>query len=964
MELFAKFPPPDESLMSTATRPGSRQHAQRDARPTPAPCASTKAAKPPAADPQTQLLEEATRETAARDEAARDGSAPEEEQAAETSSPRRRPQRRSRRRRRRRAGKHSQASSHSQSASSQTSAKNAERSSVSTEDRRNVQKSEHAADSSQPARPKRKRRRRRRRRGPSHARAETAGSAASNTTSRQASNKQKSEPKSAQKSEAENEPDRASTDVAETPDASANRASRSEGSAPRASDESSPPRPAAQKVVRRVLARPGGVRPQSQTATSPLRPELMPSGARRAGQRSPAGRRLVGPESKARSGEDRQQPSNRQPQRRQHPERASSAPAVRETPSHRGTRTVSTTSAPKRRRRTRQARSSEPLPWQPAADEVFDHYASRWAEATGYSALARQRGPSPYGVLLLAYLPFLVVFFANLWRHPHYRFFPLVVLAAATMLFQRLRSAESPCAVGRGWNRLSHLLMTGSAALLPLSLMFFSPWLAGVSATLMLAACLIPWSRAHLQAKILWPWALLLFLIPVPLGFDATLVQWLQRGAAYMASRLLDFVGIRHVLQGTIIELSDRQLFVEEACSGIQSLFSLTFAAAFLAVWNRRSGIHVWTLVTFAAFWALVCNIARIFLIVYCLKTQHIDLTAGWYHDLLGFALYGFAIVMLLAYDQFCLFLYGPILYPDNLPTPLADRWNHWVAGLPRKTDTVQADSGLPPASPRLRWSPTVVLVTLVVLCAGGAQATVLALPLIPRPDENTQITFDPVETVTRETLPEHVGAWSLATFEDVQRTAESQQGQHSKIWVYDAGNHNVMVSLDFPFATSHDLSTCYRNKGWNVTGERVLTQTGPAPHFGEWTATEVEMTQPLQSDGYLLFSSFDGSGRVVAPPAYVASKLDSLVGRFRTAPLWELLRDPQTVRPLQCDVYQLQMFVMSESPLSDAEREAMQRQFFVIRDELHRRWFSQDRPAGPSAQVESTVAQDQEVAQ
>jgi hypothetical protein len=52
---------------------------------------------------------------------------------------------------------------------------------------------------------------------------------------------------------------------------------------------------------------------------------------------------------------------------------------------------------------------------------------------------------------------------------------------------------------------------------------------------------------------------------------------------------VLGLLGIPHMLTGMIIEIPGQRLLVEEACSGINSVLSMTSACVFYAMWQRRS---------------------------------------------------------------------------------------------------------------------------------------------------------------------------------------------------------------------------------------------------------------------------------------------------------------------------------------------------------------------------------------
>src|SRR5436853_413288 len=80
-------------------------------------------------------------------------------------------------------------------------------------------------------------------------------------------------------------------------------------------------------------------------------------------------------------------------------------------------------------------------------------------------------------------------------------------------------------------------------------------------------------------------WFFLWLLIPPPLNLDQRLVTRLQTFTARQSSRLLDQLGVLHVMQGNVVVIPHKHLLVEEACSGINSLFSMLACTLFFVLW-------------------------------------------------------------------------------------------------------------------------------------------------------------------------------------------------------------------------------------------------------------------------------------------------------------------------------------------------------------------------------------------
>ena len=104
----------------------------------------------------------------------------------------------------------------------------------------------------------------------------------------------------------------------------------------------------------------------------------------------------------------------------------------------------------------------------------------------------------------------------------------------------------------------------------------------------------------------------------------------------------MDLTNIVHVRRGNIIEVPSKPLFVEEACSGVDSQYALMAVAGVLLLLGRA---HWWVgLVTILTvpIWAILGNLLRIYLIVIGLEWFGIDLSHGTIHTFLGLGVFVF----------------------------------------------------------------------------------------------------------------------------------------------------------------------------------------------------------------------------------------------------------------------------------------------------------------------------------
>lgn len=152
--------------------------------------------------------------------------------------------------------------------------------------------------------------------------------------------------------------------------------------------------------------------------------------------------------------------------------------------------------------------------------------------------------------------------------------------------------------------------------------------------------CALPFNWIALTAIGLW-----LLATPLPQGTYARLTLGLQNSVTTGVLHALHLLGVPARQQGNIIELSSVSVGIEEACSGIRSLLSCTFAGFFFAAWQVRRPIWRALLIILAPLLAIVMNYFRS-LALTLMANAGINI-AGFWHDATGFAILGLTAVIL-----------------------------------------------------------------------------------------------------------------------------------------------------------------------------------------------------------------------------------------------------------------------------------------------------------------------------
>jgi exosortase len=512
-------------------------------------------------------------------------------------------------------------------------------------------------------------------------------------------------------------------------------------------------------------------------------------------------------------------------------------------------------------------------------------------------------------VVVLAHLPLLVQHGRQLWLRPHYQFFPLVLLGSLVLAFLRLRDGER---LAPGSPRWSWPLLALAWFVLVLAELLYSSWLAAVAALALLAAALFTLGGGRLLRAALPAWLLLWLAVPPPFELDRSLILGLQSLTARWSSSALDVLGVLHVMAGNVVESSGRRLLVEEACSGVNSLFSVLACTVFFVLLARRPFPWSLTLIAAAIAWVLAANVARVVFVTYASVRWGIDLTSGWRHDALGLLLFALALVLLASTDQLLQFLLKPA-------TP--GRPKHEPAVAAAETAT---GCGLPwGVAGGLSAAYALLLAGHLSLYGIGREAGVVTAP---------GPVAAAVDGLDADTLPERCEHWQRLGFAHETRNLGSAFGERSVTWTYHLGQNAGAVSLDYSFPGWHDLTRCYTGQGWRIEGE-VVQEAAPEGYV------EVQLTKPAYRSGYLLYCQFDEQG-VPLEPRRGGSHLS--VHRHESAlrHFWE--RVSPTATPLGGDppgpVYQLQLFVESYAPLSLPEQHAARELFLRARHDLRER--------------------------
>ena len=530
-----------------------------------------------------------------------------------------------------------------------------------------------------------------------------------------------------------------------------------------------------------------------------------------------------------------------------------------------------------------------------------------------------------YGV---ACAPLLWILAQRLWRSEHYQFFPIAILGAGYLAYTQLgdpRAIVPGSGLVRNVTTLVVLLLTTVAVFLE------SPWLLAAVALVALLCFFYGLGGWSLVRRWFPAWVVLSLAVPLPLGIDLQLIIVLQRVATRWASGCLDLLGYRHLVRGVVIEVPGHSFLIEEACSGINSLFAALTCALFFAMLLRSGVLRTLLLLVFTTIWVVAANAVRVSVVTIAGSQWDLPLTEGAGHAAVGFVLFAFVLAMVLSTDRLLLFLvprseaiwqFGWSQARRLLPEFVLGRL------APTSDESRPAESSRPVVRPAaylirspITWVSLASLTGLVLLQASDVLlARSAALP----PDLLT--------SSEAQLLPVEWNGWRLTNSEQIQRKANNVNGMLSRTWTYERGSLSAVVSIDGPFVGWHNLTNCLEGQGWqvNVNRNRMYTELGETLPGG---FTEVQSTQGLNEESFGIYATFDGQHRPYQPPAtYLQFRA---VRRFPTPArmLRKILGKEQTgLGADDSPSYQFQLFTRSFSPIEAEQQETLRTLFHYLR--------------------------------
>ncbi len=255
--------------------------------------------------------------------------------------------------------------------------------------------------------------------------------------------------------------------------------------------------------------------------------------------------------------------------------------------------------------------------------------------------------------LCVLYLPTIYTFANTVWINEDQAHAPIILLAVAYIFWQKrdclIEETTQKCNPVAGWM----LLLFGLLIYLLGRTQGVKSFEIGSLVPVLLGTLLI--TRGITTIKALWfPLLFLILMIPLPGPLVDGLTGPLKQNISELAETVLYWAGYPIARSGVTLSIGPYQLLVADACSGLNSMFSLSaMGLLYLYLmrytsWTRNS-VMIASLLPIAFF----ANLLRVIILV--LVTYHFgdEVGQGFIHKFAGFLLFFVSMFCLLALDAF-----------------------------------------------------------------------------------------------------------------------------------------------------------------------------------------------------------------------------------------------------------------------------------------------------------------------
>jgi len=177
-------------------------------------------------------------------------------------------------------------------------------------------------------------------------------------------------------------------------------------------------------------------------------------------------------------------------------------------------------------------------------------------------------------------------------------------------------------------------------------------FISGFSMWVVLAGLILHFYGMKMFKTVLFPLVFLLFMIPLPELIVVNVSFRMKMFAAGIAEKVINAMGILAIREGSVIRMPNAFVVVDDVCSGLRSLISLTALGSIFAYWFKGPMWKRWLVFAMTAPIAVATNVCRVVLLSFVAEVWGHEAASGFVHDLSGFSVFALAFLMLLAFGK------------------------------------------------------------------------------------------------------------------------------------------------------------------------------------------------------------------------------------------------------------------------------------------------------------------------
>jgi exosortase len=252
------------------------------------------------------------------------------------------------------------------------------------------------------------------------------------------------------------------------------------------------------------------------------------------------------------------------------------------------------------------------------------------------------------------YYPVLTRLAWDWWNDPEASHGILVPLFSLYVVWHTRRQWANLPARPAWWGLIPIL---GALALMVTGVLATEFFLARSSFVFLLAGLAIYFLGWTYFRALLFPWAFLFLMIPIPALIFNHIAFPLQLLASRLASGALEVIGVPVLREGNVMQLANTTLEVAEACSGIRSLLSLVTLAIMYGYFLEK---RIYRRAIFAVAAVPIAVVANALRVVGTGALAHYwdpQKAEGFFHTFSGWVIFVIAMFMLFSVDNLLRFI-------------------------------------------------------------------------------------------------------------------------------------------------------------------------------------------------------------------------------------------------------------------------------------------------------------------